>query len=122
VLYEESGHIPFGECGLFYFKGDGMDSGIIIEALLKVKKAIKQKFGDDGKNVQGGRRYKNGPAGTDRIHYEIERIAAAITHSTIGDGAIIPPLPEDAGDGDYTLTAKKDGGIVNYEWIENIPE
>jgi hypothetical protein len=96
--------------------------GRIIEALLEVKKAIKNKFGDDGQNVLGGRRYKNGPNGPDRVPYEIKRIAEAVNHSTMGGGAVIPPLPEDAGDGSYTLTANKEDGIVTYGWIENTPE
>jgi hypothetical protein len=95
-----------------------VDTREIIEALLEVKKAIKEKFGDDGQNIRGGRRYKNGPNGTDRVRYEIGRIAAAISHSTTGDGAVIPPLPEDADAGNYTLTAKKDDGVVTYEWTE----
>jgi hypothetical protein len=96
-----------------------MNSGKVIEALLKVKKAIKQKFGDDGENVRGDQRYKNGPTGTDRILYEIERIAAAISHSTVDNGGIIPPLPEGADDGSYTIAATKTDGIVTYEWVEN---
>jgi hypothetical protein len=93
------------------------ETGKIIKALLKLKEAVRNKFGSAGVNVQDGRDYKNGPYGTDRIHYEIEQIAASINHIPDG-GAVIPPLPEDSADGSYTLTASKTGAVVNYAWVE----
>ncbi|GHV79801.1 hypothetical protein AGMMS49944_15920 [Spirochaetia bacterium] len=59
----------------------------IIESLIDVKKAIKEKFGDDGKKSRGGSTFSSGPLGYDRIQYEIGRIAAAIRHATEGGGS-----------------------------------
>jgi hypothetical protein len=58
----------------------------IIESLLDVKRAVKEKFGDDGRNKRGGRDYSSGPVGFDRIHYEIGRIAEAIRHAKVAAG------------------------------------
>ncbi|MDR1230046.1 MAG: hypothetical protein LBK61_01455, partial [Spirochaetaceae bacterium] len=55
----------------------------IIESLIDTKKAIKEKFGDDGAKERGMRNYSSGPDGYDRIQYEIDRIAEAIRHTTV---------------------------------------
>jgi hypothetical protein len=39
----------------------------IIRSLVDVKKAVKEKLGDDGLNKRGGRDYSSGPDGFDRI-------------------------------------------------------
>jgi hypothetical protein len=57
----------------------------VIKSLISVKKAIKEKFGDDGLNMRGNHDYSSGPFGFDRIRYEIGRIAEAILHIP-GDG------------------------------------
>jgi hypothetical protein len=99
----------------------------IITALLNVKKALKEKLGDDGMNKRGARDYASGPFGFDRVQYEINRIAEAIRHSTLessGGGdkqGKIPPAPDyhrytvqqpgnTAAAGDVTFT--KNGGIL----------
>ena len=89
----------------------------IIRALLEIKKAIKEKFGDDGLNERGGRDYSSGPDGFDRIQYEVGRIAEAIRHSTVGEkvkesSALIPAaLPQT--DGRYVLVIS--GGVLSWE-------
>jgi hypothetical protein len=89
----------------------------VIKSLISVKKAIKEKFGDDGKNIRGGRDYSSGPDGFDRIQYEAGRIAEAIRHSTIDAkvdevSALIPaPLP--AEDGRYVLVITD--GVLSWE-------
>jgi hypothetical protein len=86
----------------------------IIESLIDVKKAIKEKFGDDGLNKHGGRDYSSGPDGFDRMQYEAGRIAETIRHSTIETkvnniGALIPAaLPTE--DGRYVLVIS-DGAL-----------
>jgi hypothetical protein len=91
----------------------------IIEGLVEIQIAIEEKFGDDGKEQQsnGGRLYKDGPGGFDRIQYEAGRIAEAIRHSTIGAktseiGALIPgTLPQ--ADGRYVLVVSD--GVLSWE-------
>jgi hypothetical protein len=89
----------------------------IIKSLVDIKKAVKEKFGDDGLNRRGGNRYSSGPDGYDRIQYEAGRIAEAIRHSTIGAktseiGALIPgTLPQ--ADGRYVLVVSD--GVLSWE-------
>jgi hypothetical protein len=89
----------------------------IIKSLVEIKRAVKEKFGDDGKNKRGGSRYSSGPDGFDRIQYEAGRIAEAIRHSTIdekisGIGALIPgALPQE--DGRYVLVVSD--GVLSWE-------
>lgn len=58
----------------------------IVNALIDLKRAIKEKLGDDGNNKRGSHNYTSGPLGLDRIQYEISRIAAAMRHTTGGGG------------------------------------
>jgi hypothetical protein len=89
----------------------------IIESLLDVKRAVKEKFGDDGTKERGGRDYSSGPCGFDRMRYEIGRIAEAVRHSTAGAdakkaAALIPAeLPQ--ADGRYVLVMS--GGVPSWE-------
>jgi hypothetical protein len=89
----------------------------IIRSLIDIKKAIKEKFGDDGLNKRGGRTYSSGPDGHDRIQYEAGRIAEAIRHSTIDTkvsevSALIPAtLPQE--DGRYVLVITS--GVLSWE-------
>ncbi|MDR2534946.1 MAG: hypothetical protein LBD29_02800 [Treponema sp.] len=80
----------------------------VIESLLDVKKAIKEKLGDDGMNKRGARDYSSGPHGFDRIQYEIDRIAEAIRHSTGGSNGGISDAPSDG----------KQYARINASWAE----
>jgi hypothetical protein len=92
----------------------------VIRSLIDLKKAIKEKFGDDGLNKRGGCTYSSGPDGHDRIQYEIERIAEAIRHSTLDtklnevSGLIPSSIPTE--DGRYVLVIS--GGDLSWEAAE----
>jgi hypothetical protein len=82
----------------------------IIDGLVEIQSAIKEKFGDDGTDQQpdGGRLYKDGPGGFDRIQYEIAETAKRIRHISV---PIIPELP---ADGTYELQSVD--GVI--QWVE----
>jgi hypothetical protein len=86
----------------------------IIKSLIDIKKAIKEKFGDDGFNERGTRDYSSGPDGFDRIQYETGRIAEAIRHSTldtkVNDVSALIPATLPTEDGRYVLVIS-DGAL-----------
>jgi hypothetical protein len=85
----------------------------LIKELVKVKRAVKEKFGDDGQNKRGARDYSSGQFGFDRIRYEIGRIAEAIRHTDISPGG--------GGGGGGITDAPKNGKAYNRKngnWVE----
>jgi hypothetical protein len=89
----------------------------IIRSLLEIKKAIKEKFGDDGQKTRGRSTYSSGPDGHDRIQYETRRIAEAVRHSTIAgkvnEMAALIPATLPAEDGRYVLVITD--GVLSWE-------
>jgi hypothetical protein len=82
----------------------------IINSLLEIKSAVREKMGDDGTEApRNGHPYKDGPGGFDRIQYEIGEIAAAIRRSA-DRGAAVPAPP---GSGTYIL--KSVDGAIQWE-------
>jgi hypothetical protein len=77
----------------------------LIKEIINVKRAIKEKFGDDGQNKRGSRDYSSGPWGFDRIQYELGRIAEAIRHTASSGGGGIPDAPKDG-----KAYSRKNGG------------
>jgi hypothetical protein len=82
----------------------------IINGLVEIQSAIKEKLGDDGTVQQpdSGRLYKDGPGGFDRIQYEIEEIAEKIRHISA------PITPEPPAEGVYELQSVD--GVI--QWVE----